>query len=65
MITSLSTSNRSMRENIRRANDHLAESLLKIKDLSDDINELRRCFNKKIARVARAARVVDALDQPF
>ena len=65
MIASLSAGNKSMRESVRRANDHLAESLLMIKDLSDEINELHRDFGEKIARVARAAGVADALDQPF
>ena len=64
-LASLSTSNKSLRESIRKANDRLTESLMKIKDLGDEINELRRGFGEKVARVAKAAGVEHALNQPF
>jgi hypothetical protein len=64
-IASLSASNKSMCKSIRKANDRLTESLLKIKYLSDEINELCWGFAKKIARVARAVGVADALNEPF
>ena len=64
-LASLSASNRSLRESIRKANDRLTESLLKIKDLGDEINELRRGFGEKVARVAKATGVEHALNQPF
>ena len=65
MLASLSTSNKSLRESIRKANDHLAKSLLKIKDLGDEINELRRVFGEKVATLAKAAGVEHALNQPI
>jgi hypothetical protein len=64
-LASLSTSNRSLRASIRKANDHIAESVLKIKEHSDEINELRRGFGEKVARVAKAAGVEHALNQPL
>ena len=64
-LASLSASNKSLCESIRKANDRLAKSLLKIKDLSDEINELRRGFGEKVSRVAKAAGVEHALNQPF
>ena len=64
-ISSLSTKNKTMREDIRSLNAHLAESLVKIKDISDDINELHRGLGQKIARLARVAGVADVLNQPF
>jgi hypothetical protein len=39
-LTSLSASNKSLCKSVRKANDRLTESLLKIKDLGDEINEL-------------------------
>ena len=54
-----------MRKDIRKVNDHLTENLVKIKDLSDEINQLHRDLGEKIARVARAAGVADALEQSF
>ena len=65
MLSSLSASNRSLHESIKKANDHLAESLMKIKDLGDEINELGHSFGEKAARVAKAAGVEHALNQPF
>ena len=65
MLASLSASNRSLRESVKKANDHLAESQIKIKDLGDEINELRRGFGEKVARVAKAVGVEHALNQPF
>ena len=64
-LASLSASNRSLRESVKKANDHLAESQIKIKDLGDEINELRRGFGEKVARVAKAVGVEHALNQPF
>jgi hypothetical protein len=65
MLASLSASNKSLCERVRKANDHLNESLLKIKDLSDEFNELCRGFVEKVARVAKAAGVEHALNQHF
>ena len=65
MLASLSTSNRSLRKSIRKANDRIVESVLKIKKLGDEINELRRSFGEKVARVAKAAGVEYALNQTF
>ena len=64
-IASLSASNKSLCESVRKANDRLTESLLKIKDLGDEINELCHGFGEKVARVAKAAGVEHALNQPF
>ena len=61
----VSASNKSLRESIEKANDRLAESLLKIKDIGDESNELRRGFGEKLARVAKASGVKHALNQPF
>jgi hypothetical protein len=36
-----------LRASIRKANDRIAESVLKIKELGHEINELRRGFGKK------------------
>ena len=38
---------------------------MKIKDLGDEINELRRGFGEKVARVAKAVGVEHALNQPL
>jgi len=38
---------------------------MKIKDLGDEINELRHGFGEKVARVAKAAGVEHALNQPL
>jgi len=65
MLASLSTSNRSLRKSIRKANDRIVESVLKIKKLGDEINELRRGFGEKVARVAKAVGVEHALNQPL
>ena len=65
MLASLSASNRSLCKSVKKANDRLTESLLKIKDLSDEINELCHGFGEKVARVAKAAGVEHALNQPF
>ena len=40
-------------------------NLLKIRDLVDDINSLRFKLDKKLAKVAKAAGAVDALDEPL
>ena len=61
-IASLSAKNKTMCEDIRKVNAHLAESLVKIKYFSEDINELHHGLGQKITRVARAARVADVLD---
>ena len=47
-LASLSTSNKSLRTSIRKANDCLAKSLVKIKDLGDEINELRYSFGERL-----------------
>ena len=65
MLASLSTSTKSLCASIRKADDRLTESLVKIKDLGDEINELRHGFGEKVARVAKAVGVAHALDQPF
>ena len=65
MLVSLSTNNKSLRESIKKANDHLVESLMKIKDLGDEFNELRCGFGEKVTRVAKATGVENALNQPF
>ena len=54
-----------MCEDIRKFNAHLTECLVKTKDLSDNLNELRHGSGQKLARVTRAVGVADALDQPF
>ena len=54
-----------MRKSIKKANDHLAESLTKIKDLGHEINELRRGFGEKVARIAKEVGVEHALNQPL
>jgi septal ring factor EnvC (AmiA/AmiB activator) len=64
-LASLSTSNKSLRESIRKANDRLVESLMKIKDLVDEINELRHGFREKVPRVAKVVGVAHVLDCPF
>ena len=46
-------------------NDSLATNLLKIRDLVYDINSLRFKLDQKLAKVAKAIGVVDALDEPF
>jgi hypothetical protein len=47
-LTSLSTSNKSLRASIRKANDCITKSVLKIKELGDEINELRCGFGEKL-----------------
>jgi hypothetical protein len=37
-----------MHESIRKANDHITKSALKIKELGDEINELRHNFEEKL-----------------
>jgi hypothetical protein len=46
-------------------NDSLATNLTKIRDLVDDINSLCFKLDQKLAKVAKAAGVVDALDEPL
>jgi hypothetical protein len=46
-------------------NDSLATNLTKIRDLVDDINNLRFKLDQKLAKVAKAVGVVDALDEPL
>jgi hypothetical protein len=64
-IASLSAKNDSLRDLLWSLNDRLATKLLKIRDLVDDINNLRFKLDHKLAKVAKATRVVDALDEPF
>jgi hypothetical protein len=63
-ITSLSAKNDSLRDLLWSLNDRLATKL-KIRDLVDDINNLRFKLDHKLAKVAKATGVVDALDEPF
>jgi hypothetical protein len=65
ILASLSASNRSLRASIKKANDHIAESIMKIKELGDEMNELRHSFGEKVSRVAKAAGVEHALNQPL
>jgi hypothetical protein len=65
ILASLSASNRSLRASIKKANDRIAESIMKIKELGDEMNELRHGFGEKVARVAKAAGVEHALNQPL
>jgi len=60
-ITSLSAKNDSLRDLFWGLNDNLATYLLNIRDLVDDINSLRFKLDYKLAKVAKAAGVVDAL----
>ena len=46
-------------------NNNLATNLLKIRDLVDDINSLCFKLDQKLAKVAKATAVVDALDEPL
>jgi hypothetical protein len=64
-IASLSAENDSLQDLLWSLNDSLATNLLKIRDLVDDINSLCFKLNQKLAKVAKAAGVVDALDEPF
>ena len=60
-ITSLSAKNDSLRDLFWGLNDNLATYLLNIRDLVDDINSLRFKLDYKLAKVAKAAGVVDAV----
>ena len=64
-IASLSVKNDSLRDLLWGLNDNLAMNLLKIRDLVDDINSLHFKLDQKLAKVAKAAGVVDDLDEPF
>ena len=64
-ITSLSTENDSLRDLLWGLNDNLATNLLNIRDLVDDINSLRFKLDYQLAKVAKAAGVVDALGEPL
>lgn len=64
-ISSLSSENLILREHIRGLNDSLAENLIKIRALVDDMNSLCFKMDQKIAKLARAAGVADVLDQPY
>ena len=64
-IASLSSENASLRDLLWNLNDSLAMNLLKIRDLVDDINSLRFKLDQKLAKVAKAVRMVDVLDEPF
>ena len=64
-IASLSAENDSVRDLLWSLNDSLATKLLKIRDLVDDINNLHFKLDQKLAKLAKAAGVVDALDEPF
>jgi hypothetical protein len=64
-IAFLSAENESLRELLWGLNDRLAAKLIKIGDLVDDINSLYFKLDQKLEKVARAAGVVDALDEPL
>ena len=64
-IASLSFENNGLRDIHWGLNDNLATNLLKIRDLVDDINSLCFKLDQKLAKVVKAAGVVDALDEPF
>jgi len=64
-IASLSSENASLRELLSGLNDSLASYLTKIRDLVVDINSLCFKLDQKLAKVAKAVGVVDALDKPF
>ena len=64
-IASLSSENASLRELLSGLNDSLASYLTKIRDLVDDITSLHFKLDQKLAKVAKATWVVDALDEPF
>jgi len=64
-LASLSASNGSLHESVKKANDRLTESLMKIKDLGDEFNELRHGFREKVARVGKAVVVEHALNKPL
>jgi len=64
-IASLSAENDSLRDLLWGLNDSLATNLLKIRDLVDDINSLCFKLDQKLAKVAKATAVVDALDEPL
>jgi hypothetical protein len=64
-IASLSAKNNNLRELLWSLNENLATQLIKIRDLVDDINSLRFKLYQKLAKVAKAAGVVDALDEPL
>jgi hypothetical protein len=54
-----------MRELLWELNENLATKLIKVRDLVDDINNLRFKLDQKLEKVARAAGVVDALSEPL
>ena len=64
-ITSLSAENDNLRELLWSLNGNLATKLIKIRDLVDDIKSLRFKLDQKLAKVAKVAGVVDALDEPL
>jgi len=64
-ISSLSSKNLILRNQIWGLNNRLAKNLIKICDLVDDIKSLCFRMDQKLAKLVRAAGVADALDQPF
>ena len=64
-ITSISSEKVTLLKHIRGLNNRLADNLIKIRDLEDDINNLHFKLDQKIAKLARAAGVADVLNQPF
>ena len=44
---------------------YITKSVMKIKELGDEINELRHGFGEIVARVAKAVGVEHALNQPL
>ena len=65
VLPSLLPENDSLQDLHWSLNDSLAAKLLKIRDLVDDINNLRFKLDQKLAKVAKAAGVVDALGEPL
>ena len=64
-ITSLNSENASLWDLLWGLNDSLATNLIKIRNLVDDINSLCFKLDQKLAKVAKAVGVVDALDEPL
>jgi hypothetical protein len=64
-IASLSAENAILWDLLWNLNDNLDTNLIKIRDLVDDINNLRFKLDQKLAKVAKAIGVVDALDEPL
>lgn len=64
-IASLSATIITLRLEIRSLNNRLSESILKTRNLEDDINNIRHGVGKKINRLAKAVGKEDAVDPYF